>query len=177
MESTKPAKLADEQAKQIRRKLHQTLRKVEADLERFHFNTAISAVMELTNLLYQLRQPQYSGELAAAYREAFWQLAVMLNPLAPHLAAEMYYMMSGKKDLYCQPWPKWDAKLAAEESVRFAVQVNGKLRGQVSAAPAAKQQDVEQLVQEDSKIQAHLAGKNVRKVIFVAGRLINYVVQ
>ncbi len=172
-----PSAASSGRALEIRRKTHKTLKKVTLDIEKFRFNTAISAVMELTNDLYAARDSLSDAGVQAAFREALYLLPLMLYPMAPHVCAELYEYTTGKKDIHSVSWPEFDPSLAVEDEVVFAVQVNGKLRGQVKAPKEASKEDVEALARKDSKVSAHLSGKKVIKVIFVPGRLINFVVK
>ncbi len=119
-------------------------------------------------------------ELGAAVREALVSLAALLSPFAPHVAEELWHEVMGPpaRDLLLaeQPWPSFDPALVAADTVTIAVQVNGKLRGEVQAAVAAPEVEVRALAEADEKVKGHLAGKTIRKVVFVPKRLINFVV-
>jgi leucyl-tRNA synthetase len=164
---------------ELRRRTHRTVKRVtegmEADLK---FNTGIAALMELVNALYQL-EPRTDADRAAV-REALLALATLLAPFAPHAAEELWHEVMGPaaRDLLLaeQPWPSFDPALVAADTVTIAIQVNGKLRGEVSAAVSAGEADVRALAEADDRVKGHLAGKTVRKVVFVPKRLINFVV-
>jgi leucyl-tRNA synthetase len=164
---------------ELRRKTHRTIKKVtegfEVDLK---FNTGIAALMELVNELYAL-EPTAEAERAAV-REALLAVAALLAPFAPHAAEELWHEVGGAavKDrlLAVEPWPAFDPALVAADTVTIAVQVNGKLRGEVQAPVSAGEAEVRALAEAEERVKAHLAGKTVRKVVFVPRRLMNFVV-
>ena len=166
-------------ALELRRRTHRTIKKVtdglEADLK---FNTGIAGLMELVNDLYAFEPA--SEEDRAAVREALVALATLLAPFAPHAAEELWHAVRGAAAdgvlLADQPWPGFDPALVAADTVTIAVQVNGKLRGEVRAAAAATEAEVRALAEAEEKVKGYLAGKTVRKVVFVPKRLMNFVV-
>jgi leucyl-tRNA synthetase len=166
-------------ALELRRRTHRTIKKVtdgfDGDLK---FNTGIAALMELVNELYGLEP---AGEPdRAAVREALVALATLLAPFAPHAAEELWHAVLGAaaegKLLADQPWPSFDPALVAADTVTIAVQVNGKLRGEVRAAASAGEAEVRALAEGEERVKGYLAGKTVRKVVFVPKRLVNFVV-
>ncbi len=164
---------------ELRRRTHRTIKKVTEGLEGdLKFNTGIAALMELLNELYAL-EPRADSELAAT-REALLALATLLAPFAPHVAEELWHEVSGPgaRELLLaeQPWPKFDPALVAADTVTIAVQVNGKLRGEVRVAAEAAEAEVRGFAEAEEKVRAHMAGKAVRKVVYVPKRLINFVV-
>jgi leucyl-tRNA synthetase len=164
---------------ELRRRTHRTIRKVTEGLEGdLKFNTGIAGLMELVNELYAL-EPRGAPERAAV-REALLALAVLLSPFAPHAAEELWHEVLGpgarERLLATEPWPAADPALVAADTVTIAVQVNGRLRGEVRAAVAAGEAEVRALAEKEERVRAHLDGKTVRKVIFVPQRLINFVV-
>jgi leucyl-tRNA synthetase len=164
---------------ELRRRTHRTVKKVteafEGDLK---FNTAIAALMELVNDLYA-NEPSSDPERAAV-REALVALAALLAPFAPHVAEELWHEVQGAAGrdrlLADEAWPSFDPALVAADVVTIAVQVNGKLRGEVQAPVAAGEAEVRALAEAEARVAAHLAGKTVRKVVFVPKRLLNFVV-
>jgi leucyl-tRNA synthetase len=134
--------------------------------------------MELVNALYQL-EPRSDADRAAV-REALVAVATLLAPFAPHAAEELWHEVLGpsvrERLLADAPWPAYDPALVAADTVTIAVQVNGKLRGEVQAPAAAGEAEVRALAEAEERVKAHLAGKTVRKVIFVPKRLMNFVV-
>ncbi len=170
---------AQGQALELRRRTHRTIQRVTEGFEKeLKFNTGIAALMELVNALYQL-EPRTDPDRAAV-REALVAVATLLAPFAPHVAEELWHEVLGAsvrdRLLAEEPWPAHDPVLVVADTVTIAVQVNGKLRGEVQIAAAAGEADVRALAEGEERVQAHLAGKTVRKVIFVPKRLINFVV-
>ncbi len=164
---------------ELRRKTHRTIQRVTDGLEGdLKFNTAIAALMELVNELYAL-EPVTDADHAAV-REALLAVATMLSPFAPHVAEELWHELLGpavRDQLLAEaPWPSFDQALVAADVVSVAVQVNGKLRGEVRVPVAAGEAEVRAFAEQEERVKAHLAGKTIRKVIFVPKRLINFVV-
>jgi leucyl-tRNA synthetase len=159
--------------RQVRRKLHQTIRKVTEDFEtRWHFNTSLAAIMDLMKNELLPNEGRLSRAVVAEVSE---NLALLLAPFAPYLAEELWERLGRQGPLLRVPWPKFDPALAAEDEVEVVVQVNGKLRGRVRVAKGAAQEELERLARADSKVQQHLDGKTVHKVIVVADKLVNIV--
>ena len=166
-------------ALELRRKTHRTIQRVSEGLEGdLKFNTSIAALMELVNELYAI-EPASDADRAAV-REALLAVASLLSPFAPHVAEELWHEVLGAQArdrlLAEAPWPSWDPALVVADVVTIAVQVNGKLRGEVQAPLAAGEAEVRALAEKEDRVRSHLAGKTVRKVVFVPRRLINFVV-
>jgi leucyl-tRNA synthetase len=165
---------------ELRRRTHRTVKKVtegfESDLK---FNTSIAALMEMLNDLTALPAPASDADRAAV-REALDAMSRLLAPFMPHVAEELWHELGGPaaRDalLAEQAWPAYDEALVAADVVTIAVQVNGKLRGEVKAPAEAPEAEVRGLAEAEERVKAHLAGKSVRKVVFVPKRLINFVV-
>jgi leucyl-tRNA synthetase len=162
-----------EKEKGLLRKTHQTLRRVTGDFEtRWHFNSAIAQIMELTNAIYAAEE----GVRAEVRKEALEILVLMLAPMTPHLAEELWEMLGHGGGLWTVSWPAFNAELAKDEEVEIVVQVSGRVRGKVRVAAGASQEEVMKLASADAGIAAHLAGKRIVKVIYVQDRLLNIVV-
>jgi leucyl-tRNA synthetase len=149
------------------RKLHQTIQKVTEDLDGMRFNTAIAAMMELTNHL---------TPLPVRPRGVLETFVLLLSPFAPHLAEELWQTLGHKETLAYEPWPKFDPALTKEDEVEVPVQVNGKLRLRLTVPAGLDKAAFEKAVMGDEKVRALLDGKTVRKVIVVPGKLVNIVV-
>ncbi|MGH9341495.1 MAG: leucine--tRNA ligase [Acidobacteriota bacterium] len=163
-----------EAGRQLRRELHQTIRKVTDDLERLHQNTAIAAQMEFLNSLYEYAA---AGNVdAALMKEVLEMMALMLAPFAPHFAEEMWEVLGHSESLAHAPWPRYDPELAREETIEIIVQVNGKVRSRFSAAPGISKEEMEKRALEDEKVKEFPAGKAIRKVIVIPRKLVNIVV-
>jgi len=167
------------EARAIQRKLHQTIKRVTTDFQgRWHFNTCIAAIMELVNDLYSAEDARAAGELPCSLiAEVQCNIALLLAPMAPYLAHELWEMAGQTTNLLKAPWPKYDPALAAEDEIEIPVQVNGKLRGLVVVAAAATNEQIEQTALADEKVKAAIAGKQVLKVIVVPKKLVNIVVR
>jgi leucyl-tRNA synthetase len=164
---------------ELRRKTHRTIQRVTDGFEKdLKFNTGIAALMELVNALYAL-DPATDADRAAV-REALVAVATLLSPFAPHVAEELWHEVQGPaardRLLAAEPWPAFDPALVVADTVTIAVQVNGKLSGEVQAAVAATEADVRALAEADDRVKVHLSGKSIRKVVFVPKRLMNFVV-
>jgi len=166
-------------ARQIQRKLHQTIKRVSDDFQgRWHFNTCISAIMELVNQLYGAEEAiALNAVPAALLAEVQRNLVLLLAPFAPYLAHELWETLGEKGNLLKAPWPKYDAALAKEEELEIPVQVNGKLRGRVVVPADASEDFVIERALGDEKVRSAIAGKHIVKKIFVSGKLVNIVVK
>ncbi len=165
-----------DEARNLRRKLHQTIRKVTADIERVHQNTALAAIMELLNAVSVYHEGD--GADRGLLQEALETMALLVSPFAPHFAEEVWERLgkpSGTAAL--SPWPSFDPELAREEEIQVVVQINGRVRSKFSASPEISGKEMEELALEDEKVQAHTRGKTVRKVIVVPRKLVNIVVR
>jgi leucyl-tRNA synthetase len=159
-------------------KSHWAIDKVTRDIEHgFQLHTAISAVMELVNDSYRFKDGLYgdpAGE--AALRFATATAASLIFPFAPHLGAEVYEAIEGRR-VWEQPWPQPDPSLLERETFTLIVQVNGKLRDQLEAAVDAGEEELLRLARESDKVRRHLDGKEVVKEVVVPGKLVNLVVR
>ena len=162
----------------MRRKTHDTIRRVTQDIDvRQQMNTAVSAMMELVNELYLFTDKgERSPQAAKVAREAIEALIVMLSPFSPHTMEELWQMYGHAEGLAGASWPAFDATVAKVEELEIPVQVNGKLRGRVTVAPDIDDQALEALALADPHVQAHIAGKTIRKVVIAKGRLVSVVV-
>lgn len=162
---------------ELRQKTHQTIKKVTEDIggERFHFNTAIAAIMELVNAIYAT--PSFTTAPSPAVAEAVEMTVRLLGPFAPHLTEELWQRLGHAELLALTCWPSYDPEIAQKRRVTYPVQVNGKLRGQVEAAPDSDQATVESAARQIASVAAALDGKQVVKMVFVPGRLLNFVVK
>jgi leucyl-tRNA synthetase len=169
-------------ARRLRRKTHQTIKRVSDSLDSLQFNTPVAALMELSNAIgdVSMDPDQAAADIIFAVREALIALAVMLAPFAPHVAEELYEELSRSNAGLIVGgvlFPEFDPELAKEDEIEIAVQVNGKLRSKVYAAPDAANEDLEKLAMADEKAAEYTSGKEIIKVIVVPGRLVNIVVK
>ena len=150
--------------------MHQTINKVTEDIQEFKYNTAISAVMEYVNTLSQKGASNNNLEV----------LVKLLAPFTPHLAEEVWReVLKNKDSIHISAWPKHDPKLIKEEKVTVVVQINGKLRGEiiVDGNLSQNKEEMEKLAKSDEKITKWLEGQTIIKIVFVPGKIINFVVQ
>jgi len=161
----------------VRRKTHQTIRKVTHDLDgRFHFNTAIAAIMELVNLLLQTQQESFTEETLPVLRESLEALALMLAPFAPHIAEEMWEALGHTGGIGEVFWPVYDETIAKEETVTVVVQINGKIRSRIEVPANSPDEMLRETALSDARVFEFTNGKTVRKVIVVPGKLVNIVI-
>jgi leucyl-tRNA synthetase len=170
-----PAKVEGE-AKNLRRAVHKTIRKVTEDVDgRFHFNTAIAAVMELVNAIQAFGKKD-APENAAVLREAIESVVRLLAPFVPHFTAELWAELGHAESLEEAGWPGYDAEAAVDEEITVVVQVNGKLRSKLTVAPDIDEESAKAAALGDEKVKPFIEGKTVRKVVYVPGKLVNIVV-
>jgi leucyl-tRNA synthetase len=166
------------EARRIRQTTHRTLKKVTGDVEdRYHFNTAISAVMEMVNFLYLVDDGAWeAAETAPALREAVETLVVMLSPFAPHVSEELWERI-GMEGLACRrPWPAADPEMARAEEILVVVQVNGKVRSRITVDAEASEEEIRGKALADPRVLDFIGGKPVRKLVYVPGKLVSIVV-
>ncbi len=167
------------EARAIQRKLHQTIKRVSDDFQgRWHFNTCISAIMELVNVLYGAEGAIAKGAVPAPFlADVQRNVVLLLAPFAPYLAHELWEMTGETGSLLKATWPKCDAALAKEEEIEIPVQVNGKLRSRITVPADADEAFVLEHALADEKVKAACAGKQIVKKIYVPGKMVNLVVK
>ncbi|KKQ74648.1 MAG: Leucine-tRNA ligase [Berkelbacteria bacterium GW2011_GWB1_38_5] len=148
-------------------KMNQTIDGVSKDLESFSFNTVISKLMELNNAI----------EKENISKESFSTFLKLLFPACPHIAEELWEKLGFDEKIKNQEWPKADKNYLVEKEVNIAIQINGKTKGLIKVAPSAPQSQVEEGAKKDKRLQEILEDKSVKKIIYVAGRIINFVVE
>ncbi|HEY68666.1 MAG TPA: leucine--tRNA ligase [Thermoflexia bacterium] len=158
----------------LRRWTHKTIKRVTDDMEAFAFNTIISALMEFTNALQKAKQTSLYG--TEAWDEAIETLLLLLAPCCPHIAEELWARTGRPYSIHLQPWPEYNPDLAAEEVITLVVQVNGRVRARLEVPADITEEAAREAALSDPNVQRHIAGKEVRKVIYVPGRLVNVVV-
>jgi leucyl-tRNA synthetase len=168
-------------ARALRRKTHQTIAKITSDFEQLHFNTSVAALMELLNQLSDFNADPASASESDAFaaREALESLVIMLAPFAPHVAEEMFEALGHAGGLL-QATPRWpvaNPELARRDELEIPIQVNGKLRSRVIAAPGVSEDELRQSALADERVRALIDGREVVKVIVVPERLVNVVIR
>ena len=167
--------LTDE-GRTLRRTVHKTIRKVTEDVEeRFHFNTAIAAVMELVNAI-QAFEPKNAPGNGPVLKEALESVVLLLAPFVPHFSEELWEGLGHGDGIDVAGWPTVDEAATVDEELLIVVQVNGKLRGKVTVAASAGEDEVKASALADPKVVSFIEGKTVRKIIYVPGKLLNIVV-
>jgi leucyl-tRNA synthetase len=161
---------------ELRHNAHKTIKKVTADIERFHFNTAIAAIMELVNHLYQAKDGfTATPQVKSVWREIVEALIVLLSPFCPHIADELWEVLGHQESVIKAPWPQYDREAVVEEEVIVVVQVNGKLRDRLRIPVSAEEEKVKEMALTSPKVRRHIEGKEVTKTIFVPKKLVNIV--
>ena len=156
----------DQIDQEVVKTLHKTIKKVTADFSEFKFNTAIASLMELTNAIYQL----------GADKEVFSKLVIMLSPIAPHFAEELWQSLGNKESIFKAEWPAHDPNLLVEENVTIVIQINGKVRSKLDVPVGITEDKLKELVLADEKLKPWLKDKPAKKIIIVPDKLVNIVV-
>jgi len=146
--------------------LHKTIKKVSLDFEEFKFNTAIASCMELTNAIYQ-----YGTD-----KDVFSKLVIMLSPIVPHFAEELWQILGNPESIFKARWPEYDARLLVEENVELVIQINGKVRSKIEVPRDISEAQLKELVQKDEKLLPWLAGQTPKKIIVIPQKLVNIVI-
>ena len=169
-------KAVTKEDKAMRLVIHSTLKKVTADLsEKFGFNTAIAALMELINEMYKYKELDTRND--GIIREGIETIVTILAPFTPHLGEELWTMIGKEGSVFNISWPKYDESALVQDEVEVIVQVNGKLRDKISMDANIAREDMEKIALESEKVKAAIEGKNVVKVIAVPKKLVNIVVK
>ena len=175
LDDQRRAKLGSDTQLELLKVQHTAIKKVTNDLYNAQFNTAVSALMEYLNGLSKLKEHGFDDKI---WRQALGDLCQLLAPFAPHIANEMYAEMNGEDSrLDNIEWPKYDEKYLTTDTIKIAIQVNGKLRGDIEVAKDAEQNDVEQLALDQPNVARFTDGKQVVKKIYVPGKILNIVVK
>jgi len=169
-----PVTTAEGEGRVLRRLTHRTIKKVTEDIDgRFHFNTAIAAVMELVNAIYVFADK--SGQ-PAVLREALETVVRLLAPFVPHISEELWCSLGHEGGIEQAGWPAWDAAALVEDEKVIVVQVNGKVRGKITVAADADEEAIKKAALADENVARFVADKDVKKVVVVPGRLVSVVV-
>jgi leucyl-tRNA synthetase len=147
--------------------VHKTIKKVTEDVDNFRFNTAISAMMILLNELEKEKE---------IYPIHYTLYIILLGPFAPHIAEEIWQQLGNKNSIFLEKWPQYDKKLIKDEEITLIIQVNGKVRDQIKMAADISEDEAKKLALESEKLKNYIGEKDVRKIIFVPNRLINFVI-
>ena len=161
------------EVRRLQRVTHQTIQRVSTDFEKFEFNTIVSALMEMTNALQESRASLVG---TPAWEEAVTTLLLLMAPVAPHIAEELWSRRGKPYSIHQQSWPAFDVELAKTDEITLVIQINGKVRDRLQVPADISEEAARQQALASETIQRHLAGKEPRQVIFVPGRLVNIVV-
>lgn len=164
---------SEDTLRELRRKVHQTLKSVTRDFESFSFNTIVSSLMELLNKMIKAKQ-------AGAFRTEAWDEAVeiylkMMAPIAPHITEELWSLLGKSGSIHVQRWPELDAEAAKADEITLVVQVNGKLRDRITLPAEYAEAEAKAAALESANVRAALAGREPKKIIVVPGKLVNIV--
>jgi leucyl-tRNA synthetase len=174
--SGRPESPKTSREREVLRVLNSTVKSVTEDLERFSFNTAISRMMEFVNALYKhLDEVPEQERNPALLAESLKTLNLLLAPFAPHLGEELWNLQAHKSSVFLESWPGYDEELCMGEQITIVVQVNGKLRAEFQGPLDITEAMMKERALAHPKIQTHLEGKSVKKVITVPKKLVNIV--
>ena len=172
-----PAELSPA-ARALRRKVHQTIRRLTDDIEeRLKLNTGVSALIELEHAISDGERALAETSERPVFREALETLVLLLSPFAPHIGEEMWERLGRRFSIVDRPWPVADANIAREDELELAVQVNGKVRGRITVGAEASEDEMKKKALGDPKVEEHIRGKEIVKVVVVPGRLVSVVVR
>ncbi len=164
------------EAKNLRQKIHKTIKKVTEDIERFHFNTAISAIMELVNEIYGSELKEREDDISKrVMKEAIETTVILLSPFVPHFAEELWSALGNGESIIKRPWPEYDPEAVQEDEVLIVVQVNGKLRDRITVPASYGEEEIKNWALKSERIQKLVEGKTIRRVVLVPKKLVNIV--
>jgi len=163
-------------AKPLRQKIHKTVKKVTEDIERFHFNTGISAIMELVNEIYASEMKDRDDEISRRMmKEAIETTVILLSPFVPHFADELWEALGNKESVIKRAWPDYDPEAVLEDEVLIVVQVNGKVRDRITVPASYGEEEIKAWALKSERIQKLVEGKAIKRVILVPQKLVNIV--
>jgi leucyl-tRNA synthetase len=159
---------------ELQRAVHKSIKKVSEDMLGLSFNTAIAALMECANELYRIKAED--GYASTEWQWALESLTQLLAPFAPHIAEELWQQLGQEESVHTSQWPAYDEKYLVQDKITVAIQVNGKLRGSVMVLADKTEAEVIDFTKEVPGVKKYLTGKDIRKTIYVPGKLVNFVV-
>jgi leucyl-tRNA synthetase len=166
----------DGDAKLLRQKIHKTIKKVTEDIERFHFNTGISAIMELVNEIYTSQVKDRDDEISRRLmKESIETTVILLSPFVPHFADELWESLGNKESVIKRVWPDYDPEAVLEDDVLIVVQVNGKVRDRITVPASYGEEEIKAWALKSERIQKLVEGKAIKRVILVPQKLVNIV--
>lgn len=166
----------DGELKSLRQKVHKTIKKVTDDIERFHFNTAISAIMELVNEINNSVVKDQNDEASKqVMREAIETVILLLSPFVPHISEELWQELGYKESIVNHPWPEFDPNAILEDEVLIVIQINGKLRDRMIIPASLGEEEIKASALKSERVQKFIQGKEIKKIILVPNKLVNIV--
>ncbi len=160
-------KVSKKESEDVTRELHKTIKKVSEDIEEMKYNTAVAQMMILVNKMQAAE---------SVSKKTFETFLIIFAPFAPHVAEELWQALGHKKSITLEAWPKFDAKLAKDETIELPVQINGKLRATINVPADISEDEAKELALAEENVQKHLSGQKVKKAVYVPGRMINFVI-
>lgn len=173
-ETAESSELDDATVRELRSGTHRMIKKMTIDIEENRYNTAIAAAMTRVNELYKLKVEHLA--INDAWQEALESLVACVAPFAPHIADELWHKLGQESTVHSDSWPAWDESLTISDMITIAIQVNGKVRAEVTVSKDASGEDLETTALANDRVQEFLVGKTVKRVIVVPGRLVNIVI-
>ena len=170
--------ISNKDCRALKSKIHKTLAKVKDDyLRRHSFNTAIAAIMELSNdIPTEFLEPEASDEMRGVANEAVESILLMLNPITPHLSQYLWWQLYPSESILDKPWPTIDETLLVDDRVKIAIQINGKLRSEIEVEKDTEEDSIKSLAVKDKKIEKYIENQEIKKIIYVPGKILNIVV-
>lgn len=159
----------------LQRVLHRTIKKVTDDLDHMNFNTAVAAMMTAVNELYAARSQVPFESAPETWKWAIETLLQLLAPFAPHITDELWEQLGHQDSIHTSQWPKYDEQYLTSDIITIAVQVNGKLRGQIEVATGTSQAEIESAARQQEKVTTYVSGHEIKKMIYVPNKLVNIV--
>jgi leucyl-tRNA synthetase len=160
---------------ELRRITAGMVKKMTIDIEENRYNTAIAAAMEAVNSLYKLKVDHLAKN--EVWLQALEAVVACVAPFAPHISEELWHELGHSSSVHRDSWPNWDESALASDTVTVAVQVNGKVRGEVELAPDASEEDAVAAAKDSARVKAHVGGHEIVKTIYVPGKILNIVVR
>lgn len=171
-----PGEVLDGEAKKLHYKTHATIKKVTEDIEeRFNFNTAVSAIMELSNALNDYANTE--NQNLKVIKEAINAMLLLLSPFCPHICEELWHLIGNKSSIHLEKWPEYDPEALVQDEIEIVIQVNGKVRDKINVAPDIPEEELKQKVTENTRIKELTKDKKIVKIIVVPQKLVNIVVK
>jgi len=158
--------ISQKESEFVTRAAHQSIKKISQDYDNFHFNTAVSTMMEFVNLVYKEKN---------VTKQTLAKMLTVFYPVAPHICSEMYSLIAGQKNRLFSSWPAYDLKYVSDKLIEIPIQINGKLRDQIMIIPETPVEEIEKLCINCLKIKKWLAGKRIKKIIYIKNKIVNIV--